>query len=497
LDSGFSLSFIGDMGSNFSYGLKIGGAFLKTPRAVLGQMNTFSHEWKNEKEGKADHDWARENRILTVYSEPLTYFPYTYKMNWDGSVWYRGSLDAAGFEGWPQIMSVGYYMLPEMRGELLNGHIQYSVARLDREWSGMSNNASLVLSQSAQPFLAWDVTFIPFEWITFSALTGVLEYGMMLDGSGRGGIKSAAESCQNAFSINMLELNYKNYLHFDFGSATIWAKRFELGFHFPFQDTFLYQNNGGDFDNSALFCNLMGQYPGLGKLWFSFFVDEMSFGEISRESIKHLSRMMYSYQLGGSVFIPFLSFSSFSFIYTKVEPYNYTHIREDLPWYSNIPMESNYVNRGRSLGHYLPPNSDEILLRFDTMPSISSKLSLQYQMIRHGADYGDREVGGSSLWSELDPWGRSKKENLRKYFLQDGAYNWMHIFKLGGEYSLTTNNIPVRMFGEVGGVYFYFTDIDGPVNSGKASPYYRIDTPQYPNQFSVIGIVGMKIFPKF
>jgi len=498
LDSGFSLSFIGDMGRNFSYGLTVGCAFLKTPRSVLGQMNTFSHEWVNDREGKENHDWARENRKLTVYGEPLTYFPYTYKMNWDGSVWYRGSLDAASFEGWPETLSFGYYMFPEMGGQLLNGHVQYRVARLDRDWSGMSNNASLVLNQSAQPFLAWEVTFIPFEWITFSALTGILEYGMMMDGSGEGGIKDAAETFQNAFSINMLELNYKNYFHFDFGSATVWPKRFEIGYHFPFQDTFLYQNNVGDFDNSALFSNIMVQYPGLAKAWFSLFVDEMSFGEINRDSIFNLSRMMFSYQFGTTFYLPFLSFSSITLGYTKVEPYNYSHTREDLPWYGDTAMETNWVNRGRSLGHYLPPNSDEILVRFDTMPSLGSKVSLQYQMIRHGAEYGDRAVAGSSLWSELDPWKRSTKPNLRKYFLQDGAYQWMHIFKVRGEYSML-GKTPIRMFGEFGGVYSYFTDIDSSIepNPGKPYPYSRIDTPQYPNQFSIIGVVGMRIFPKF
>ena len=496
-DSGIYFSFIGDLGRKASYGLTIGGAFLKSPRAILGTTNTFSPGWTND---RYPGDEGRRNRQIIAYSEPMTFFPYTYKTNWDGSVWYLGELNAGGFEGWPQIMSVGYYMIPELSGSLLNGHVSYRFARHDREWGGMTGNSSLTLNQAAQPFLAGEITFMPFPWLSFSALTGVLEYGYMLE-TGDSGIKDAAATFQNAFSINMLEVNYKNYFHLDFGSATIWAKRFELGYLFPFADTFLYQNNIGDFDNSALFLNLLVQYPGLGKLWSSLFIDEISLGDINRNFF-NMSRMMIAYQFGGSFYVPWfsrLSFSSLTFSYTKIEPYTYTHTREIVPGYGNLPMETNWVNRGRALGHYLPPNSDEILVRFDTMPALNSLMGLQYQLIRHGAEYGDRAVGGSSLSSELDPWGRHSKPNLRKYFLSDGAYQWMHIFRLKGEYSLAAASLSVRIFAELGGVYSFFTDIDSDIepNSGKKSPYQRIDTPQYPRSLSFIGSVGVRVFPKF
>jgi len=161
-------------------------------------------------------------------------------------------------------------------------------------------------------------------------------------------------------------------------------------------------------------------------------------------------------------------------------------------------METNWVNRGRGLGHYLPPNSDEILIRFDTMPAADTKLSLQYQLIRHGAVYGDRAVGGSSYWSELDPSGRQRKPNLRKYFLRDGAYQWMQILRLRGEHSLTSSSLPIKAFAEVGGVFSFFTDINSNIrpNSGSHS-WRRVNTPEYPQSLSFIGTIGVQIFPKF
>jgi hypothetical protein len=484
-DSMLSLSVKGDLGKGLSYGLAVNGGVFMSPRNILGEYHTYYAGFNDGDDGPyPDSPWYKD-RILTAYSEPVAYFPYTYKKKWDGSVWYTSDVSNSGHQGWPQNLSIGYSMIPELSGEFLNGHIFYRIARLDREWGGMTNNGSLILNQSAQPFLAGEITFAPFKWLSFSSLTGVLEY------NNTEGIKNSAETSQNAFSIVMLELNYDSYMHMDFGSTAVWPKRFELGYIFPIMDNFLYQNNIGDFDNMAFFLNVQGQYPGLGKLWFSFFLDEANpDSEFFRKS-----KEMYAFQLGASARIPWLPFSSLTVSYTKNEPYNYTHIRESVPWYGELPMETNYVNNGKSLGYYIPPNSDEILVRVDAMPTLRNMVSLQYQLIRHGADYGDRAVGGSSFMSELDPRGRNEKPNLRKFFLHDGAYQWTHIFKFTGEYSFAGFNMPVKLYCEIGGVYSYFTDIDGEVNSGS-KPYSVIDTPVYPHSFGFIGVFGVKLFPK-
>jgi len=466
------LSFTGDLGRHLSYGFTIGGWIGKSPRSVLGQYDNT----------------LLEKDTITAYSEPLAYFPYTYKKRWDGFVFSTGNISNGGMLVWPEGVSLGYSMMPELAGEFFNGHFTYRFARLDREWAGMTNNGSLVLNQSAQPFLALETTITPFNWISFSSLTGALEYNNATAPSGsRAGEKKSAQSFQNAFSVIMLEFNIKNYFHIDLGSSGVWPKRFELGYLFPFADNFLYQNNIGDFDNMALFLNLQGQYPGIGKLWVSVFFDEVSF----EKNLSELDRSMYAYQMGGYVHIPWLPFSSATISYTKIEPYNYTHNRIEVPWY-NDPMETNYVSYGRSLGHYIPPNSDELLIRFETIPFPQSMFSFQYQMIRHGANYGNRAVDGSSLYSELPEKGRS---SLKKYFLRDGAYQWMHIIKLKGEYSLTSYNLPIKVFCEIGCVYSYFTDTNSEL--GTRGSYRVINTPQYPHTLSLIGMLGVQIFPKF
>jgi hypothetical protein len=135
-----------------------------------------------------------------------------------------------------------------------------------------------------------------------------------------------------------------------------------------------------------------------------------------------VDRTMNAYQAGLNFALPFLSFTSLKLSYTKVNPYCYTHNRNYNPYTGgDLRMETAYHNNGMSLGHYLPPNSDEILIRFQTMPAKNLMTMLQFQMIIHGANYGSSAVDGSHLLSELDPEDRNGNPLLFRYFLRDGA----------------------------------------------------------------------------
>jgi hypothetical protein len=471
---------LGDLGTHFSYGFTAAGALMRAPHVRRGEYNTYY-------EGYVDDNNGQVNQVITVYSQPTTFFPYTYQKRWDGYVFDMGDISSGGHLSWPEDLSVGYNILPEAGGTLLNDHITYRIARQNREWGGMTGGSSLVFNQQAQPFLAFEATFLPYSWLNFSALTGVNEF------FNTHGIVDSAKTNQNAFSIAMAEINYKQYVHFDAGTSVIWPKRFELGYVFPLTNYFFYQGNIGDFDNLAIFGNLKVQYPGIASVWFSLFMDEMSF----ERKMFELDRSMFAFQTGTSIPIPVLPFASVSLSYTKIEPYCYTHTKQILPWYGETAMETAYTNNGESIGYYLPPNSDEILFRFKTMPATQTSTHFQYQMIRHGAAYGSEAVDGSSFLSELDPEKRSENPILRKYFLHDGAYEWLHILKIGAEHSFKSNKIPLQIFGEAGVVFSYFTSIKGKANSGESSPYSIINTAEYPQSTNFIATIGFRLFPEW
>ena len=168
-------------------------------------------------------------------------------------------------------------------------------------------------------------------------------------------------------------------------------------------------------------------------------------------------------------------------------------------------MEVAYVNNGVSLGYYLPPNSDELKLRFESavMGASYFRFHSQYQMIRHGAVHGSQAVDGSDMKSHLDYKSINNKEDfpeLWKYFLHDGAYQWQHVFKVGGTFDLRGFDLPLSIFCDLGVVYSYYTAIDGYNGTradyfGKRNPIHKVNTSEYPTQTQFIATVGFKIFP--
>jgi hypothetical protein len=475
----------GDLGHNASYNFTFEGGLMRAPRGdPLGTYDTYYKGFFPDEEEEIDEfiDSEYVNRRIDVYSEPLTHFPYTYKKRWDGSVYFFNSLSS--FRYWPDDIAGGYNLPAEFTASFFDNKLIARMGRISHEWGSVSPGSSLAFNQMARPFLAVEAEFNPVSWFGISSLVGALEY------SNYDGIKVSSMTFQNAFSITMLQLRYKEYLFFDIVDAVIWPKRFEPGYMLPVVNSFLYQNNIGDFDNMALAFNLKAQYPGLGNIWFSFFMDEMNF----TSNLLTLDRQMFAMQGGANVPLPFLSFSSLKMSYTWVSPYCYTHNRNYNPWYGDLRMETAYNNNGVNLGYYLPPNSDEILARFQTMPVKSLVTHLQYQLIRHGADFGSSAVDGSNMYSELDPDDRNTKAVLKRFFLHDGAYQWNHIVKAGVEWNLP--RLPVSLVGEAGVHYSFFTNTKAPANSGKAYDYTVISTAEYSQSTAYIIQIGVKVFPR-
>ena len=469
----------GDISKYVSYNFIMNGGLMLAPREFLSMYNSYYYGFDNERSPEY------QNEEIPVYSEPLTHFPYTYRKKWDGSVYFFDSLSSHKY--WPDPAAAGYSLLSELTASFLENKVILRFRRLSHEWGSTPLGSSLSFNQAARPFYGFEYEFSPFSWFSMASLTGALEY------MNASGMKASASTFQNLFSITILEFKYKNYLFFDFTDAVVYPKRFEPGYMSPVINNFFYQNNIGDFDNMAMSFNIKAQYPGIGNVWFSFFMDEMDL----TSDLPTLDRQMFSWQTGMSFPLPFFAFSSVTLSYTKINPYCYTHNRNYNPWYGDNRMETAYINNGVSLGYYLPPNSDEILFRFETMPVKSLSLNLQYQMIRHGADFGDSAVDGSNLLSELDPRDRDTKDELKRYFLRDGAYQWLHIIKLGGEWTLSTNKnaTPFAIYSEVGTVISYFTNINGPPNSGRAYNYSIVDSTEYPKSTGFIVKLGIKVFP--
>lgn len=428
--------------------------------------------------------------------------PFSYNKKWDGQFYYFSDLSANGTDSWATEPGISGGIQGEVRASIFDGKITVGAARMTREWAAMDEGSSLVLNGKARPFFSVDTTVELFSFLKYSSLTGVLEYPNQdyINSNSYAELKAGIDDSyffQNAFSLNMLELDWK-YFHFDFGSSSVWPKRFEIGYMFPLFLYVEYQNHIGDSDNLAVFADFKFRKPGLGSIWASIYLDEINgFNNNPLTS----SRAMYAGQMGAKFVIPWLNFSKLSMRYTKVEPYCYTHHSINYASsYSHYISES-YTNNGECLGYYLPPNSDEFLLRFDTKPKAGVTCDIQYQFIRHGADYGSQQVPGSSLYSEMNVYNR---DDLKKYFLHDGAYNWIHILSAGASVESRKAKIPFKVTANAGFVFSYYTVIDSDVYNKRDAngvsaadentSFHFVDNAEYPVMCGTVLSLGVSIF---
>ena len=451
---------------------KIGILFCRYRCALINAERRHLGSW----DIKIDSD-----EKTNVYSEPLAYFPYTYQSPWGGFVFPLNALQSHGPTGWPNYPSIGFTIVSEISGSLFNDVLLWSIGRTGHEAAAPAEGYSLALNKAAQPFFGYDLHITMLPGLYLYSLTGMLEY------YNSKGIYVSPLTFQNAFSLFLLSYNFKDYIQIDAGSSSIWAKRFELGYLYPFTIPIMYKNIG-DFDNLSVFGNIKLQYPDLGFLWFSVFVDEMNF----EKEFFYLDREMYAFQAGLHYLIPNLASGSLTLSYTKIEPYCYTHQKVVTPWI-NEPIEQSYTSHGYGLGYYLPPNSDEVKLAFSAEASPQLALNAQLQMIRHGADHGSGIVDGSSYLSELKETERSTDPRLRKYFLHDGAYQWLYIVKAGAQWNLGGLPFSLSLLGDAGVVFSYYTNIEpGKNNNGKSYTNSIVDTSEYPKSTGIIINLGLK-----
>lgn len=513
-----SFTFEGDLTKYFSYNVF---AFLDATKADLVDMgeyfigyNWFGSDDYTQSELEDYLDGKEGARDLSAYKRNInkklltSYLPYRYNKKWDGQIYYISNLSASGLEGWPTELSVGGGIQGEINFSALDEKFLLKFGRVDREWAGMDNGSSLVLNAQADPFFGLEASVVLFPWLRYSFMVGALEYANQ-DWTAEDSWPEQKDGIddsyffQNAFSINMIEADFK-YLHFDFGSTVVWPKRFELGYMFPLTNYVVYQNSIGDCDNLALFGDIRLQKAGLGQLWTSIYLDEVT--AMLKGNIFNSTRAMFAYQGGLKFPIPKLSWASFALRYTKVEPYCYTHHSINYaPWYSHYIFE-NYTNAGSCIGYYMPPNSDELLaeFKFNIDPTFSAHIC--YQFSRHGADFGSQQVPGSNLYSEMSNYNRNE---LEKYFLHDGAYNWIHALSFGGTLRVPDRHCPVEIYGDIGIVLSYYTVIDDDnydrsvygnngncANASWSTPYHIANTDEYPTTIGTVVTIGCKLFFK-
>ncbi|MBQ3024797.1 MAG: hypothetical protein IJD23_05770 [Spirochaetaceae bacterium] len=362
-----------------------------------------------------------------------SYAPNTYQKNWDGFQFVLS--DFYEYVSISDLPAGGLRMLPELAFSAFDSKVQVKFSRTRHDWGYGSGN--LMLSGTARPFVSLETQLNPVSWFSTNFITGTLEY------DSNGNLKDCASTFQNMYSALWGELKFK-YFYFGATGSVVFPKRIELGYMNPFMLAFLYQNQIGDFDNMQLGLFTGITIPKITHIYASIFMDELN---VQVSNFLNKDRNMYAVQIGAKSPLPFWT-SIFTFQYTKIEPYMYSHPLTKTPWYSQ-KMDTTYINHGQPLGYFLNPNSDEFKIQLESNPLWYLSATLKYTLVRHGTTTGSGKVDGSSFYDPLNYSGNlqdaQEGDLYWKDFLHDGVYEWINSISLGGELDCRKWDVPITV----------------------------------------------------
>jgi hypothetical protein len=355
--------------------------------------------------------------------DPEAFAPYAFTKKWDGYHIWAEDGQVVTSDGVAENPGIGFVSLPELSLDLWDSRINLQFSRLRHDWG--VGEGSLSLSGTARPIEALAGSIQPGAKWRFHFLDGTL------------GSWWNAEAEQKMFSIHRLEWFPRDWLYLSPWESVVYAKRLELSYLNPVTSYFMGQHINGDLDNIAFGGEAAVSGSPYFRLYFSLFLDEIVLVPLSRLFTRPNNQFAWQAGLKVPVPVSWLPFALLTLQYTKIEPYCYTH-------YPYKSININYAHDGENLGYHLPPNSDELLLRFFTLPAQGLDLTAQYQLIRHGTgDHANGEIEGDiGIWYDY----ADAALYPEKDFLHDGIYEWINVLTLDLGYRFA--RAPLRVWAE-------------------------------------------------
>lgn len=394
------------------------------------------------------------------------YLPYSFSKEWDaGHISFGTPRYSNGELDYP---SFSYDIRQDIAAQTDDGGLMVRLSRFRRDWGVGSGSFSL--SGTARPFVGLEMAFRPSRFFAVSGLMGSLtnweKYSAerstaMADLDGDGNKEYTAISWQKMLGLQRMELFPFDWLTVSATSSVVGAKRFELGYMSPLLFSVMYQNQLADIDNLAVQIDGSVQVPRLGKLYLSFYADEMEITHLDELFTK--ARNMFALQGGAKIPLSFagLSFATLTAQYTKIEPFVYAHYPTWYPDY-RLRVDTSYTQDGENLGYYLKPNSDEFLVKFEAMPAPGLRTTLKYAFVRHG-DNPSKNRGDLVVFGDVNkdlpytPAGIA----LEKHFLHDGLYDFNHIASLNLSWRPLEARLPFELGLGYGFSYTWWEDTNG------------------------------------
>ncbi|MBN1798237.1 MAG: hypothetical protein JW822_06655 [Spirochaetales bacterium] len=387
--------------------------------------------------------------------DPQCFAPYSFSKQWDG--FHLGFGDPRysddGIEPYPYF---SFILENELTAQFFNDDLTIRFARLRRDWGEGAGN--LYLSESARPFEGVELHARLAPGVNIAYNVGSL--GNWLQ---ENQLSSTNLSFQKMLTLQMLEFFPFDWCYVSVTSVAVWGKRFELGYLNPLMYPVLHQNLHGNFDNVAQIINCSFDIAGFVRVHGSLFVDEMELVNLSELFTR--PRNMFAVQCGVEIPIPGLPATLLTLQYTKIEPFVYAHYPEEYVPTMGTDVDMSFTHDNENLGYYLPPNSDEFLIKIEALLLHNLLVGVKYQLIRHGTNDWNLLAGAPVIYGDVNiPFDYDQEDAYPdKSFLNDGIYDWNNIITLEATY--TFPQFPVSLT-----VLYSFCYITWDANDSGVSP---------------------------
>lgn len=295
---------------------------------------------------------------------------------------------------------------------------------------GYGTQGRLVFSDKAPayPFVRLEVN--PAPWLGFH-MSNISLNSMVADSSTLRSTKWTSDQIdyvqKNLATHSFILKPFKGF-SFAIGESIIYNNRLKLGYLVPlsfFRAQSHYEGELGSsntISNSQFFLQFSSRnHVPNTHVYFSFFVDEMSFGKFFN---KEEMRNQTGYTGGISVTNFPLKNMYFLSEYTRTRPYNYQHF---------IPAQT-YTNNNYNLGHWIGSNADQWISRVKYRVSRGLTAETSLALVRKGSvptdsTYMQNERGTPFLWGEV---------LNQKNFMASLQYELMHDLFLRSSWQWTT-----------------------------------------------------------
>jgi hypothetical protein len=169
-----------------------------------------------------------------------------------------------------------------------------------------------------------------------------------------------------------LDIRIRPGLYFGATETVVYGGRdIDFAYANPIMPYHIAEHHLGDKDNNTMSFDLTVLCARSVKLYTELFIDDMT----SSESLLKYFGNKFAFLIGSYWVDPFkMSNVDLRFEYTRIEPFVYTH------WDSiNI-----YTNYDKSIGYWLGPNSDDLILQLGYQVGRDLRLELSLERIRKG-----------------------------------------------------------------------------------------------------------------